>query len=459
LDAGVDAACEPEPAAKKLPPLCAGADMTRETTLHLSADDSNSMAAPAIVRSLVQRGARFISSPGLFRTHEFLNYYRFDHEPPRPGQFGLLVQGGSCAASGDLAVQITVRSPPFTGVLPPLRLTLVLDTSGSMAGPPIFRQRAAIRAIASVLREGDLVNAVTWATKQNTILAAYKVAGPDDPALLSLADKLGTEGETDLNAGLARGYELARKSYEPGSVNRVVLISDGIANVGVTSEHTIGAMADDREAEGIYLVGVGVGDGVNDTLMNAVTDAGRGAYVYLDSEEEAWRMLSGRFAEVMLVAARDVRIALTMPPYLTVQKFSGEVFSTSPARVRPQHLAPDDTMILYQLLRPCDASMVNGNDAVQVDVGWRDPLDGSTRGLTYRSSLNELPGEDRLMRKAALIVGYVDLLRGLLPTLPRSSRVQAILRHIELIDGEDPPGADQDLREIKGILQQLQSNQ
>jgi len=116
-------------------------------------------------------------------------------------------------------------------------------------------------------------------------------------------------------------------------------------------------------------------------------------------------------------------------------------------------------MILHQLLRPCDASLVNGNDLVQVDVGWKEPLDGSSRGLSYRSSLNELPGEDRLMRKAALIVGYVDLLRGLLPVQPRASRVQAILHHIGLIDGEDPSGVDRDLSEIKGLLQQLQSNQ
>src|SRR5690606_23232648 len=96
-------------------------------------------------------------------------------------------QLGSCDLTGDLALQIAVQSSPGAG-RPPMSVTLVLDTSGSMDGEPMELQRAAVRAIASTLIEGDLVSAVTWSDDQTPLFSGHVVSGPDDATLLALAD-------------------------------------------------------------------------------------------------------------------------------------------------------------------------------------------------------------------------------------------------------------------------------
>ncbi len=414
----------------------------------MSPDDSNSMASPAIVRSLLRAHKSVPRS--MVRTHEFLNYYRVPLPTPRAGRLGLTAQLGSCDLSADLAFQIGVRAPAQP-TREPMHVVLVLDTSGSMGGQPIARARAAVRAIAKALRAGDKVSAVTWSTTQTALLSGHDVSGPNDPSLLTLASGLSASGGTDLSAGLHAGYAQAAAHRAPGVQTRVVLISDGEANVGVTDEATIGKNADDAEGAGSYLVGVGVGAGINDTLMDVVTDAGRGAYVYLDTEEEAERMLVTRFDETMRVFARDVQIAVTLPPYFGIAKFSGELFSTDQAKVRPQHLAPDDAMVLYQLLTPCDASLVNANDRVRVDVTWKDVETNAPQKLTRDATLGELAAAPADLTKAAAIVAYAAAARSIAEgTVDERAALKATA--LDAVVAADPSGVDPELVEIRELV-------
>ncbi|WP_437682140.1 vWA domain-containing protein [Sorangium sp. So ce131] len=436
---------------------CAGVDLATPLTLYLSSDDSNSMASPVIVRRQIERGAVWVD-PYVIRTHEFLNYYRYSFAPAEPGELSIVSQLGSCALTGDLALQIAVQSSRAPAARKPMTITLVLDTSGSMGGEPIELERAAIRAIASTLVEGDVVNAVTWNTGQSPVLDGHVASGPDDPVLLELASAITADGGTDLNSGLLAGYALASEHRTAGGINRVVLISDGQANVGVTEEVLIGANAEDADGEGIYLVGVGVGDGVNDTLMDVVTDAGRGAYVYLDSADEARRAFVDRFAETLLVAARDVRIELTLPPYFGIQKFYGEEYSPDPAKVRTQHLAPNDSMMLYQILRPCDPSLPSANDPYRVRVTWRDAETGAAREAVQQTTLGGLGIDDGNLTKAAAIVAYAEALKQL-PGLDPAGRTSALAAALEVVTAANPTGADADLVEIAATVQKMIDNQ
>ena len=432
------------------PQACASLDLTAPYTLYMSPDDSNSMASPAIVRSLLRAHEKVPRK--MVRTHEFLNYYRVDLPRPPDGSLGLAAQLGGCDLSDDLAFQVSVRAPAPTGERAPMHVVLVLDTSGSMTGTPIERERSAVRAIAKSLRAGDEVSAVTWASGQTALLDGHAVTGPDDPSIVSLAANLEAGGGTNLSAGLAAGYALADKHRAAGVSTRLVLISDGIANAGITDEKLIGKYADDQEAEGTYLVGIGVGAGINDTLMDTVTDAGRGAYVFLDSEEEAQRMLVDRFTETMLVAARDVQIAVTLPPYFGIARFSGEVFSTDPAKVRPQHLAPDDAMVLYQLLTPCDASLVNANDRVKVNVTWRDAATGASRALSRDASLAELAAKPGDLRKAAAVVAYAGVAR-LIESGAASERKAMKLKARDAVAAASVGVTDAELDEIAQLVE------
>lgn len=436
--------------------ICPGVDLTQPLKLYLSSDDSNSMASPVIVRDQIANGAATVD-PRIVRTHEFLNYYRYDFAAAQPGKLAITSQLGSCDLSDDLALQIAVQSSPSTG-RPPMNVTLVLDTSGSMDGEPMELQRAAVRALTSTLIEGDVVSAVTWSDNQTPIFAGHVVSGPDDATLLALADGLISNGGTNLDAGLRVGYDLARQYHQPGTLSRVVLISDGQANVGVTEESIIGAAAEDRDGEGIYLVGVGVGPGVNDTLMDIVTDAGRGAYVYLDEPEEARRVFVDRFGETMLVAARDVRIELTLPPYFGIAKFYGEEYSPDPTKVRTQHLAPDDSMMLFQILRPCDPSLPRASDPYQVRVTWSDPATGTSREEVQQTTLGQLGIDDGNLGKAAAIVAYAEAIKQL-SVLGVPARIAALQSAKAAVIAVNGSAEDPDLAAVVATLDKAIENQ
>lgn len=428
---------------------------TREpVTLYLSADDSNSMASPVIARREIRLG--HIVSARAVRTWEFLNYYNVPYAPAAPGSLRVSAAARPGLAPGSVELQagVSAERRPLAQVRP-MTVTLVLDDSGSMiVDDRIERARAAVRAIASSLRAGDVVSAVTWNTRALVALSGHRVAGPDDPALLRVADALSPTDSTDLSNGLRAGYALARAHAAPDRLNRVVLVSDGQANVGATDAATIAAAAEDGDRDGIYLVGVGVGDGYNDTLMDAVTDLGRGAYVFLDGDAEARAVFGARFTEVMDVAARGVRLELTLPWYMRVVEFSAEAVSADPRAVRPQHLAPDDAMVFRQVLTPCGPGVARGGDPVRLRATW-EAAGGAPAAVTVDATFDALlAADDAALRRGRAIVAWAEALQRAEPLARRAARADldalgASLQQVRALVAAVPgAAADPGLREI-----------
>lgn len=437
----------PEPAIV----TCEELDKEKAATFYLSADDSNSMASPVMARHALQAGN--FNHAGRIRTYEFLNYYNVAFEQPTEGNLAIVPQVREGDAPGTLSLQIGVQSGVSVGVRRPATLTFVLDTSGSMQGTPLANQRHSMHAIAKKLQAGDIVSIVTWDTKNRIEMSGHAITGPNDPKLLAVVDKLSASGGTDLNGGLTAGYDLAQKHFGANRINRVVVISDGIANVGVTEEKLIGQHANDNDKEGIYLVGVAVGEGFNDTLLNVVTDAGNGAYLYVDSEEEADKMLDERFAETFQVAARDVRVRADFPWYFQVKEFFGEEYSTDPAKVKPQHLAPGDAMVFNQVLGACDASAIKDADPFSFTVTWADPISYEEKTVSKTISLGELRAAGkRELQKGEAIVAYAEALKHPSPTARKTAASAAFAKVITA----DPQGVDPALNEIKELLTLLQ---
>ncbi|NUO50995.1 MAG: VWA domain-containing protein [Polyangiaceae bacterium] len=424
-------------------PACAELDASKPLVLYLSSDDSNSMASPARAReSLAATG----KPPSGIRTYEFLNYFRIDFPAPQ-GTLGIYADAREAAAPGEFSLQLGVRAPDPPQQRRPMTLTFSIDTSGSMDGHGIERARAAILALASRLQEGDVVNAVTWSTEQNVLLDNHQASGPNDATLVSMANSLATNGGTNLNAGLVKGYELAQQTYNPNRLNRLILISDGGANVGVTEEEMIGMNSELGDDEGIYLVGIGTGpvQSYSDLLMDVVTDAGRGAYVYLDTPEEAKRILADRFDEVMEVAARGVQVELSLPWYFQMAKFYGEEYSTDPKEVKPQHLAPGDAMVFLQTLKACDASVVNLADPIAISVKWQEPITHTARQTGLQTTLSALLGGDHAaIDKGLAIVAFAEALKAPGDAAYADARSK--------LDAADPDRVDPDLVEIGTLL-------
>lgn len=434
LDAGVDA---PQFACDML-------DQSKPVVLYLSADDSNSMGSPTHIRELINLGVAPMAQE--VRTYEFLNYYNVAYPAADQGKLSIFPELDG-VAPGEFDFQIGVRS--FDAVKPrrPMTMTFVLDTSGSMSGAGIERERAAVKAIAQSLATGDIVNMVTWNTSNNVVLEGYAVTGPNDAKVLGLAGSLMASGGTDLHSGLVKGYELADKYYGNTRLNRVILISDGGANVGVTSGDLIGQKSQDADKEGIYLVGVGTGPalGYADELMDIVTDKGRGAYVYLDKAGEANEMFVNRFDEVMEIAARGVQVELTMPWYFQMHKFYGEEYSADPKEIEPQHLAPGDAMIFNQVLKACDTSVINPADTITVRLKWKTPLAYLDQQSEITVSIAELlAAQKQGLPKAKAIIAFAEALK--------SPSKQAFDDALAKIQFADPSGTDPALKEIAQLI-------
>jgi Ca-activated chloride channel family protein len=425
------------------PPACDALDETKPLVLYLSADDSNSLASPAEAREAIRAGI----SPASVRTYEFLNYYDVAFPAPAYPDLALFADAAPADDTGSFDLMLAVRAHDAPETRRPMTMTFVVDTSGSMEGAPIARARATVRAIAGELQAGDIVNVLTWNTDNLVALEGHAVTGPDDATLLSVASSLGASGGTDLDGGLRAGYELATEHWGDDRLNRVVLISDGGANVGETSAEVIGVASDDADHEGIYLVGVGVGpiEWYSDALMDVVTDMGRGAYVYLDSEDEAEVMFGDRFDETMEIAARDVRVEVTLPWYFQMQRFYGEEYSEDPEEVDPQHLAPGDATVILQTIRACDAEIVDPADPVRLRATWQTPLARQSREAVIEATVGELLAQDHgRLDEARAIVGYAEALK----TGDRADLTSA-LQAVRALPGAAQPS----FAEIAGLLE------
>ena len=397
-------------------PVC---DTTKEVVLYLSADDSNSMAAATIARGIISQGQ--IVYKGL-RTYEFLNYYDFPYPAPEdPSRVNVgVAMRESEEEAGAYHLQIGVQAPRISvDERRPLNMILAIDSSSSMAwgregstGIDLARQSCTV--IVRSLRAGDQLSIVAWGSAATDILTQYAVTSANDPAVLEACLSLTAYGTSDVHQGLQRAYELAEASFDPNAINRVVLISDGGANVGETDAAMIASLAEDDEGEAIYLLGVGVGDpwNYNDQLMDAVTEAGKGAYVFFDSNYEVERAFGESFLRHVELAARDVQVELTLPPSFEMHEFHGEEYSENPEEVDPQHLAANDAMVFHQIVRSCAPEFLTDDLEVQVVARYQHPITREAQEDAFTFTFGELRAEDSpLLRKGDAIVAFAEALK------------------------------------------------
>ncbi|MCB9761820.1 MAG: VWA domain-containing protein [Alphaproteobacteria bacterium] len=431
-------------------------DAVTPVQLFMSPDDSNSMSSPVQVRAAILDSWDDLPNVPI-RTYEFLNYYTFDYPAADPGRLAVFAHMVPHETEPDQwKLQIAASSPPLTREeRQPMNLILCLDTSGSMAGTSIALLKESVRVIAGQLKEGDVVSAVRWDTSDAVILDSHAVSGPDDPVLIELSEELSASGGTNLAGGLEAAYALAERNFGEDRVNRVVLISDGGANVGNTSEELIGRMAGTENQRGVYMVGVGTGSAAtyNDRLMDRVTDLGRGASVFIDSAAEAQKILGDRFISTMDVAARDLRIEVGLPPGFEIVRSSAEEWSTNPREVDPQNIAPDDTVVLYQTVTTCEPALAGPDAQLTVTLRYEDAVTFEPRVETHTATFAELAESYRTqMIKAELLVAFADGLTA----YQQGERAEAqalrqealrLLDALRLVDPNDP-----DLAELEAVL-------
>jgi Ca-activated chloride channel family protein len=193
-----------------------------------------------------------------------------------------LDQGTLLAGSDeDRFLVITVKAPdPDPGRRMPVDVSIVMDTSGSMSGwHKMDYARAAARELVSSLQPGDRVSLVTFSDRARVLLPSQQIT--ETRSILAAIDRIQEGGGTNMYGGLTTGLEQLR-SGEQGYVRRMLLLSDGHANVGVSDSTSLTSLARQASMADVSTSTIGLGLDFNEDLLASMADAGGGSYHFVD---------------------------------------------------------------------------------------------------------------------------------------------------------------------------------
>jgi Ca-activated chloride channel family protein len=162
------------------------------------------------------------------------------------------------------------------------------------------------------LRPTDSVAIVTFSSQARVVRPMTRVSEREN--LHAAVDELSIEGSTDLEAGLVQGYQVARQGFRPGATNRVVLLSDGLANTGDTQAAPILDQVKEAAAKQITLLGVGVGNQYGDQLMEQLADQGDGYVIYVSGLDETRTAFREQLPATVPIRALDAKVQVTFDP-------------------------------------------------------------------------------------------------------------------------------------------------
>ncbi len=271
-------------------------------------------ASYTMTRSYLERG--MLPAEGAVRVEEVVNAFDYGYEPPRDETFSIHAEAApSPNRRGYHILHIGVKGKEVSaGARKPVNLVFVIDVSGSMdADNRLGLVKRSLRLLVNQLAETDKVGIVTFGSTAREVLQPTSAHRRAD--ILRVIDSLSTEGATNAEAGLRAGYQMAERNLRKGAVNRVVLCSDGVANVGITGPQGILATVERQVKRGITISTIGVGMGnYNDVLMEQLADKGDGNYHYVDRLAEARRVFVDQLTGTLQTIAKDVKIQVAFDP-------------------------------------------------------------------------------------------------------------------------------------------------
>jgi len=273
-------------------------------------------ASYSVTRRYLRDG--HLPPPEAVRVEEFINVFDYNYEPPLHEAFAVHIDGAPSRFGEGKRLQLlriglqgrVVQSENRKDAI----LTFVIDVSGSMAMENrLGLVKRSLRLLVNQLRPGDEVGIVIYGSRAKVLLPHTGVE--ERARILRAIDSLAPEGATNAEEGLRMGYDLALKNARFGSINRVILCSDGVANVGQTGPDAILREVRAHVDEGITLTTIGFGMGnFNDILMEQLANKGNGSYAYVDTLGEARRIFVENLTGTLQVIARDAKVQVDFNP-------------------------------------------------------------------------------------------------------------------------------------------------
>ena len=267
------------------------------------------------IRRFIENGS--LPPKDAVRIEELINYFSYDYPQPDDSlPFSVHLDAASCPwAPTHRLVRIGLKGREMPNEKRPAsNLVFLLDVSGSMEPAnrlPIVKQ--AMRLLVDKLGENDRIAIVVYAGASGLVLPS--TTGDRKEQILGALENLQAGGSTNGAEGIELAYRTATEHFIKGGVNRVMLATDGDFNIGTTSEGELVRLIQEKAKSGVFLSVLGVGDdNLNDSMMQKLADKGNGNYAYLDSVEEARKVLVRQINGTLVTIAKDVKIQVEFNP-------------------------------------------------------------------------------------------------------------------------------------------------
>lgn len=445
---------------------------TRQDGLSTFAADVDT-ASYGLARRMLREG--FLPPREQVRTEEFVNAAKPDLAAPEDGAFALHAELAPSPFGGRedrWLLRLGVRAREVDrDARPPLALTFVVDTSGSMRqGNRLELVKHAIRLLVGELDSRDSIAIVRFSKEATEALPPTSATSRDaiETALFSLQPGGGTNAE----AGLELGYSLASMTLMEGVQTRVVFLSDGVANLGETDQKRLADEVADSVGRGIFLNTIGVGmANHNDVFLEQLADRGQGVCDYVGDAADARRAIVERFVGSFVTVARDVKIQVEFDPNQVVRwrQLGYENRAVADRDFRNDAVdageigAGHQVTCLYELELP--GGEVSREAALaRLRVRWKPVVSGEQpravealeleRPVTYEgAACASFDAAPRGFRRAALAAQLAECLRR--STHARGDSVEAVGKAIGALLAEDRSDESAQLAEMAQAAIQL----
>ncbi|MCL1921928.1 MAG: von Willebrand factor type A domain-containing protein [Kiritimatiellaeota bacterium] len=339
----------PEPPPKKPPPVAPVPHVnpfvkTAAQPLSTFAIGTDT-ASYTLARQSIGNG--MLPDPSVVRVEEFVNALDYKDAAPERTTFRIIAEGAPTPFGRDTRlVRLAIKGRRLgREEQRPANLVFLVDASGSMAQPDRMGAiRLALAQLLDGLRPEDHLQIITFNEKARVVQT--RVSAAQRQEILANFNRVQATGPTSLQDGMAMAYQEAVAAFQPGAENRVILITDGVANLGSAEASDILAQIDDCRRQGIRLSVFGVGRGTyNDTLLQQLANKGDGTYRFLDSPEAITAAFVNDLSATLYTIASDAKVQVEWFPH-AVEEYRQLGYE---ARALTAQQFRDDTVVAGQI--------------------------------------------------------------------------------------------------------------
>ena len=285
-------------------------DVSETPSSYFSLDRNT--AAYSLVRRQITDGRKV--NEDSVRIEEMINYFDYGYPAPADGEdMKLSAYMTDCPWNAEnklMVIGVKTKEADLSAL--DSNYVFLVDVSGSMSGSDrLGLVKTGLKELVKNLGENDRVSIVTYANGVDVVLESTPADLIGKLSIINAVDSLNARGSTNGSGGLELAYEIAEQNKE-GKNSRVIIMSDGDFNVGITGTGTMTEFIQDKAESGVYLSVLGFGMGnTRDDMLETLARNGNGNYAYIDNETEAVKVLSEELGGTLFTVAKDAKAGVT----------------------------------------------------------------------------------------------------------------------------------------------------